>query len=388
VTPSYARTRKLAVNRFRDRKQLDAAAVDAFLKRHDVPIVEGSRCTFLWRGEADEVHLVQRIVGLPERMPLRRMRGTDLWYLVLDLPERSRINYQIEVRRGDHVESGNDPLNPKVSYSPVGTSSVCFAHGYVTPEWTEPDAGARQGELVDITVPSRAFRRDVPVTLYLPARFRRTATYPLLVVHDGGDFLQYAAAKTVLDNLIDRLDVAETVVAFLHPQDRLTEYAHSTAHSRFVTDELVPKLETEYPLMGRPAGRCLLGSSFGGVASLSTAFKSPTTYGSLILLSGSFVFTDITGVDHGGGPVFDPVVKFMNRYRARPTHVADRLFVSCGVYEPLIIPNRSMVPTFESTGMTVRFVEARDGHNWENWRDRLRDALSWVYPGPQKLVYE
>ena len=33
----------------------------------------GGRCTFLCRGQADEVHLVQRIVGLPERMPLRRL---------------------------------------------------------------------------------------------------------------------------------------------------------------------------------------------------------------------------------------------------------------------------------------------------------------------------
>ena len=104
-------------------------------------------------------------------------------------------------------------------------------------------------------------------------------------------------------------------------------------------------------------------------------------------MSGSFVSTDI-GMDHGGGEVFDPVVKFVNKYRARPTYVADRIFASCGVFEPLIVPNRSMVPTFESTGMSVRFVEARDGHSWENWRDRLRDALSWVYPGPQKFVYE
>jgi enterochelin esterase family protein len=111
-------------------------------------------------------------------------------------------------------------------------------------------------------------------------------------------------------------------------------------------------------------------------------------YGSLVLMSGSFVFTDIGAADHGGGPVFDPVVRFVNRYRARPRRVADRLFVSCGVYEPLIVPNRSIVHTFESTGTTVRFVETRDGHNWENWRDTLRDALSWVYPGPQKFVYE
>ncbi|MFB9235486.1 alpha/beta hydrolase [Plantactinospora siamensis] len=386
--PKFAApTAKLAINRLKDRRPLDAAAVDRFLARHEVPIVEGLRCTFLYRGEADEVFLAQRIVGLPELLPLRRLWGTDLWYLVLELPTGSRVNYQLEVRRGGHSERINDPLNEKLSYSPVGTSSVCFGHGYSSPEWTEPDPDARPGDLVELTVRSRALRRDYPVTLYLPARFRRTASYPLLVVHDGPDFLQYAAAKTVLDNLIHRLDVAETVVAFLRPQDRLNEYADSTAHSRFLAAELLPRLETELPLVGRPSGRCLLGSSFGAVASLSAAVRSPDTYGSLILMSGSFVFTDI-GADHGGGEVFDPVVRFVNRYRARPTHVADRLFVSCGVYEPLIVQNRSMVPTFEAAGMTVRYVEARDGHNWENWRDRLRDALSWVYPGPQKFYYE
>jgi enterochelin esterase family protein len=307
---------------------------------------------------------------------------------VLELPEGSRINYQLEVRRGTDVECGNDPLNGKLSYSPVGTSSVCFAHGYRTPQWTFPDPDARAGELVELVVQSRALRRDCRVTLNLPARFRRTASYPLLVVHDGGDFLQYAAAKTVLDNLIHHLDVAEVVVAFLHPQDRLVEYANSPQHARFVTRELVPRLEAELPLVARRSGRCLLGSSFGAVASLSTAYRAPDVYGALVLMSGSFVFTDIAGADHGGGPVFDPVVRFVNRYRERPRRVADRLFVSCGVYEPLITPNRSMVHTFESTGMAVRFLETCDGHCWENWRDSLRDALSWVYPGPQKLVYE
>ncbi len=378
---------RLAINRLRDHQPLDAAAVEGFLARHEAPVIEGSRCTFLFRGEADEVLLAQRIVGLPELIPLRRLYGTDLWYLVLELPRGSRVNYQLELRRGPHVERINDPLNPKLSYSPVGTSSVCFGPGYETPEWTQPDTEARPGELVEMLVPSRALGRDCPVTVYLPARFRRTASYPLLVVHDGPDFLQYAAAKTVLDNLIHRLDVAETVVAFVRPEDRLTEYANSTAHSRFLTQELLPQLELELPLVGKPSGRCLLGSSFGAVASFSAAVRSPETYGSLVLMSGSFVFTDI-GMDHGGGEVFDPVVKFVNKYRARPTHVAERLFVSCGVYEPLIVQNRSMVPTFESAGMTVRFVEAFDGHNWENWRDRSQDALSWVYPGPQKFVYE
>jgi enterochelin esterase-like enzyme len=287
----------------------------------------------------------------------------------------------LEVVRAGQRERINDPLNPRLAYSPLGSASVCYAHGHVIPDWTQPDPMARPGSLTDMLVPSRALRRDCKVALYLPARFRRTARYPLLVVHDGGDYLQYASAKTVLDNLIHRLDVAEIIGAFVYPGDRLTEYANSAAHARYLTAELLPRLEAELPLGDRASGRCLMGSSFGAVAALSTAYRYPQVYGSLLLQSGSFVFTD-DDKDHDGGPTFGQVVRFVNRYRAAPRRVADRAFVSCGVFEPLIVPNRSMVPVFEETGMTVRYAEARDGHNWENWRDRLREGLSWIFPGP------
>jgi enterochelin esterase family protein len=387
VVSGPAVSRKLAITRLRERRTRDPAVIGRFLARYPAPIVEGSRCTFLYRGEADEVHLVHRTVGLPERIGLRRLHGTDLWYVVIELPEGSRFEYQLEVARGGQRERINDPLNPHLAHSPVGSSSVCYSRGYEVPEWTRPDPEARPGSLVDLVVPSRALRRDGQVTVYLPARFRRSARYPLLVVHDGSDYLRYAAAKTVLDNLIHRLDVAEIVVAFTSPGDRLAEYANSAAHARYLTAELVPRLEAELPLAATPQGRCLMGASFGAVAALSAAYRYPRSYGSLLLQSGSFVFTDI-GHDHGGGPVFEPVVKFVNRYRAAPRRVADRVFVSCGVYEPLIVRNRSMVPTFEAAGMAVRYVEARDGHSWENWRDRLREGLSWVFPGPQKFYYE
>ena len=134
-------------------------------------------------------------------------------------------------------------------------------------------------------------------------------------------------------------------------------------------------------------GACLMGSSFGAIASLSTAVRYPGVR--LAVPAVRLASCSPTSVaDHGGGPAFDPVVKFVNRYRAQPERVVERVFMSCGMYEPLIAPNRSMVSTFRETGMEVRYVEARDGHNWENWRDRLRDGLSWVYPGPQKFVYE
>jgi enterochelin esterase-like enzyme len=386
VTAGVADSR-LAINRLKATKPLDADAVERFLTGRETPIVEGATCTFLWRGEADEAWVCQRIVNLPDRIPMRRLRGTDLWHVGLELPTGSRVEYQIEVRHGEHYERFNDPLNPKLSHSPMGSSSVCFGVGYETPDWVLPDPEARPGELRELIVRSRALGRDARVSVYLPARFRPSASYPLLVVHDGGDFLQYASMQTVLDNLIHRMDVAGLVAVFVHPEDRLVEYSDSAAHSRFLTSELLPELETSLPLVGTPAGRCLMGSSFGAIATVAAAYRAPETWGNLIVMSGSFVFTDLP-VDHGGGPAFDPVVKFVNRYRAKPRRVADRVYMTCGMYEPLIVPNRSMVHVFDGTGMELRYTEARDGHSWENWRDRLQDALSWIYPGQQKYYYE
>ena len=73
------------------------------------------------------------VVGLPDQLPLRRLRGTDLWYAVLELPDGSRVEYQLEVVRGGHRERINDPLNPRVAHSPVGSSSVCYARGHEMP---------------------------------------------------------------------------------------------------------------------------------------------------------------------------------------------------------------------------------------------------------------
>lgn len=378
---------KLAITALRRQENLTEDDITAFLDGRIVPIVEGSNCTFLYRGSADEVWVTHRIVNQPQRVPMKRIGDTSLWYVTIELPEGSRVEYQLEVRRGEHYERGNDPLNPNVATSPVGDSSVCHAVGYVTPEWTQHDAEARPGELHDLVLGSKALRRDVTNRVYHPARFRRSSTYPLLIVHDGDDYLNHAAMKTVLDNLIHRLDMAETIVVFSNPGDRIKEYPNHAGHARHIVTELLPHLEENYPLIGRPDARAMMGASFGAVAALTVAHRNPTAFGSLLLQSGSFVFTDI-GDDHGGGAAFDPVVKFMNRYRARPRQVADRMFISCGVYEPLIVPNRSMVPVFEGTGAAVRYVEARDGHSWENWRDRLRDGLSWIYPGPQKFFYE
>ncbi len=366
--------------------QKDAAAIDAFLAGRTLPIVEGRSVTFLWKGAADEVRLKHWIYGMASSQAFSRLPGTDLWHLTIDLPEGSRVEYKLAIRHQGSDSLIEDPRNPHVARDPFGANSVCHVTGYETPEWTLPDPEARPGILDELIVPSRALDGPRRVIVYVPARFRRTRRYPLLVVHDGEDYLRYAALRTVLDNLIHRLEVAPMIVAMTQSPRRLHEYAGDHAHARFLSEELVPELARRHSVIDRPGSRGLMGASFGAVASLSTAWWFPHTWGRLLLQSGSFAFTDIG--ENRRGPAFEPIVRFMNGFREAPTRCAERAFVSCGMYESLIYENRSIVPLLQETGMAVRFVEARDGHNWENWRDRLRQGLSWLFPGPLWMMYE
>ena len=362
------------------------AGVDAFLKAHSFPLVEGGAITFVYRGDADAVHLKHWVFGLPSSQPLTRVEGTNLWYLTFELPAGSRVEYKLEVVRGGKGEWIQDPLNPNLARDPFGANSVAHGEGYTIPEWIHPDPESKPGKMDELHVDSPTLGRR-SVGIYLPARFRRTRRYPLLVVHDGHDYLRYASLGTILDNLIHRLEIPDMIVALTSSPTRLAEYANDERHTKYLTDELVPHLERALPIDSRPQARCLMGASFGAVAALSTAWRRPGFYGRLLLQSGSFAFTDIGDRNHRG-PLFDPVVAFMNQLRARPIPMAERVFVSCGMYESLIYENRSLVPALQETGMDVRYVEARDGHNWENWRDRLREGLSWLFPGPLLLVYE
>lgn len=364
----------------------DSADVDAFVRDTEFPLVDGTDVTFVYRGDVEAVFLRCWIAGLDTAQPFQALQGTDLWATTIELPKGSRIEYKFEVISGGNKELILDPLNGVVAHDPFGANSVCQGYGYERPEWSVPNPDSREGSLHRKHVESAAFGESREIQVYLPATYRSNRRYPLLVVHDGEDYLRYADLKAVLDNLTHRLEIPSVIAALVQSPDRLNEYSGNDSHAQFLVDDLLPFMATEYPLINEAESRCLMGASFGGVASLHAAWRYPESFGSLLLQSGSFAFSDIGR--HNRGPVFDPVVRFMNEFREQPNPPAKRAFLSCGMYESLIYENRSLVPHLQNKGVEVRFEEARDAHNWENWRDRLRIGLSWLMPGPAWQVYE
>jgi enterochelin esterase-like enzyme len=356
------------------------AATATFFEEHALPVVEDDIATFAVLAEADSVYLRHRVNIWPNDLELTRITGTDVWFLTIKLEWGARIEYQFEIIRGGQSWRFNDPYNPQLARSPFGDCSVCHGPGYTVPDWASFRTETDPGSLLELEVHSQAQGRDNRVTVYQPAGFEPDARYPLLIVHDGGDYLDYASMKIVLDNLIHDELLAKIIVAFSYPGERLIEYPNDPDHAKWISRELLPQLEKDFPLLAAPPGRCLMGTSFGAVAALATAVRFPDTYGSLLLQSGSFLSSD-RGVWHGEGRGFDAVVRFIDHYRAARVRAAERAYISCGAYEDLAEANRGMLPIFRSTGMKINYIETPDGHSWESWRDALGPGLCWLFPG-------
>ena len=351
-------------------------AIADFLATNDFPLVEPGFVTFVWSGEADRVELLRWIHAGSDREPFTRLIDTPLWTLRLPVADRGRFEYKLNVVQWGNDNWMLDPLNPARAGDPFGQNSVCRTFGYQPPEWITPN-GAPKGRVEPLTIDSRIFGHQRSEQVYLPAEYSDQEVYPLVVIHDGADFMTYADLVVSLDNLIAKGDIPPLVAVLIQTGDRMGEYPRSRRHARYLVNEVLPAVNAAYSVSHEPRNRVLLGASLGAVASLSTAFRFPGTFGGLILKSGSFI-VDQSKLQSRTHSVFHITARLVDVIKRAPQLPASRIFISTGELEGLASDNREMADLLRNRGVDVRFQSAWDGHHWHNWRDQLRDGLMWV----------
>jgi enterochelin esterase family protein len=352
------------------------ASIARFLKENDFPLIEPGAATFAWAGTGGTPDLVRWIHGGADRTPFVRAGATDLWLLRLPVEDHGRFEYKIILPARGGMEMIVDPLNPQRASDPYGENSVCRTFGYARPAWSEP-GGAPAGRIETITIDSAAFGEQRIEQVYLPAGYAPGQPYPLVIIHDGDDYVEYADLAVSLDNLIASGDIPPVVAALVQTRDRMGEYPRGRRHARYLVLDLLPALNAAFSLSDRPEDHVLLGASLGAVASLATAFRYPGVFGGLVLKSGSFIL-DKGKLERRPHPVFHRVERLVRALRRAPELPQTRAFVSTGELEGLADENRALALFLREHGVDVLFKSAWDGHHWHNWRDQLRDGLRWV----------
>jgi enterochelin esterase family protein len=351
-------------------------AVAGFVAALAFPLVEPGAATFAWRGDAERVDLLRWIHAGVDRKSFQRVPGTGLWVLRIAVEDGGRFEYKLGIARAGYEDWVLDPLNANRAGDPFGENSVCRTWGYKRPDWSGP-RGAPAGRIEDISIDSPTFGETRTEQIYLPAGYCTDAVYPLVVIHDGADFVTYADLSISLDNLIAEGDIPPIIAALVQTGDRMGEYPKGRRHARYLVNELLPAIAGSHSISSQPRDRVLLGASLGAVASLSTAFRYPGVYGALVLKSGSFIL-DQSKLAHRAHPVFHHVARLVRAFQRTQHLPVARAFVSTGELEGLADENRALAKFLQDRGVDVLFQSAWDGHHWHNWRDQLRDGLMWV----------
>ncbi len=332
--------------------------------------LEGGRTLFVWRGRADGVDLLTWMPGFPQPPEFSRLAGSDVWVKPVSIPASAMIEYRLAVHRHGRSIEILDPLNPRKTTNPFGTNSLATGPGYRSPQWAHPRPESTQGRLVEIRVKSEAWGERRHHSIYLPAGHDPGHSYPLVIVHDGPDFVEHSGLTTVLDNLIHSGAIPPAIALLHHPRRRLSEYSNHPGHGTHIVNELLPHVAQR---MNVDATRTvLIGSSLGAAAALATAWQHPNLFSGLGLLSGSFANRiDDTRPEE----IFGTIVDLVGRIDDARRLAGVSTYVSAGRYESLVDLNRALVPRLRAGGLDVRYEEVWEGHQWLSWRDRLGPAL-------------
>lgn len=349
----------------------------AVARKGGAPLRDGNLVTLLYHGVADVVRLYHWLDIFPPIPDFTLVPGTKLWWTQFELGPDARVEYKISIERNTRRRLTVDTYNTLVAPNPWGLNSVVIGAKYAEPSWAKFDPAVAAGGLITEVITSPLVDAPRIARLYTPPT---GDPVPLLVVHDGSDYLDFTGLASVLDNLIAAGDIPPVAAVFTDPVDRFGEYRASNRHAAYLVEELIPAVEQHTGVSSRIA----MGASLGGVASLHAAWTHPGVFDGLILQAGSFVRA--LGGPHARSVVFRPVINFMERFLSDPGTLPTRIHLSCGLYDGLVDDNRWLAEQLSHTEVAVGHAEVASGHDWHGWRDLLRPALMHTLGSPEPGV--
>ena len=284
-----------------------------------------------------------------------------------------------------------DPFCPNNIDNGIGEKNSYFVVGDLRdPPELEVSASVPRGHVQEFEFDSDVLHNKRHVYVYLPPGYddRVNERFPVLYVHDGGEYLTRARLPTILDNLIHNQEIPPLMAVMVDPIDRIREYWANEDYARFTETELIPHIDKTYRTLARREGRGVLGASMGGLISTYLGLSRPHLFSkvagqssALFLMEGERSASFVTDMLKRFGASQNPWGK-AKRLSALVAELRMPLafYYDVGKYEPQFIPaHKRLIPLLEAQGCPCLYQELIGGHNWTSWRAHLKDMLTFLW---------
>ncbi len=341
---------------------------------HPPHVVDG-RLVFL---HADPDHLLRQVQLACDDEVLvatRFRRAAEGWILSVPPPDLQRLEYRLLVTNAaGGTDVILDPANPIHVPTAFGHRSVVHLPGYTEPAWLSSPRVATNRTARRVVTPVG----EVPVSVWAPAPLDRTTPAPLLVVHDGPEYVELAALSTWAAAMVATRQVPTFRMALLQPVHRDDWYS---LHPQWPTAvaAIVAAVSQDWAVT---APIVLMGASLGGLASLQTALATPVVaghaVGGVFSQSGSF-FQPLLDPQESDYPHFDRITEWtaslVGGRAPDAATAAVRVALTCGRHEENHPNNVAMAHALQRRGHVATLRTNEDLHNYTAWRDALDPAL-------------
>jgi enterochelin esterase family protein len=337
--------------------------VDSFMNANPIlPYIQDDTAVFfIYLGNAQSLGIAGDFTGWTPSMPMTGVNGTNFFYSSAHFEADARLEYKF-------VIDGNwilDPKNLHTFTGGTGVNSEFKMPAYVVPPEISFYSNIPHGIIRDTSFYSNNLNNTRPVKIYLPPGYTVQKQYPVIVFHDGIEYVTLANIVNILDYLIAHHEIEPVIGVFVPPVDRENEYSGTKkdAYTAFIVKELMPFIDQKFSTSKDVRKRATFGISAGGNIALYLGMKHPEAFGKIAAQS-SNVQTVISG-------------KFKDSAKMNL-----ELYMDLGKYDiPVLIPLvNNFIRILQNKNYVYQFKQWHEGHSWGNWEAHMGLALRQFFP--------